>query len=183
MTKRVKLHTNGRYNCSRTVAVAGDRFSYTGGDCDQPGSVMITEPLTPNLNYFEYEIGSRCRECAIGIGVGHTDYPLYQMPGWNKNSVGYHADDGCLFYEQGSGEEFGPTCSAGDQMGCGVDFESARSHDTVIVFFTKNKELIGGRVIFRIPSGGLFPIIGLYSKGESVRYLGHSRQVPRGKVI
>ena len=182
MSKGVKLHTNNRYQCGRTAALSGDWFKYTGGDQEEPGSIMILEPMTPNLNYFEYKIGSECRKCAIGIGVGEREYPLYRMPGWNQNSVGYHADDGCLFYQHGHGEEFGPTCTAGDQMGCGVDFESARSHDTVIVFFTKNQELVGGPVRFKIPSDGLYPIIGLWSKGEGVHYLGHSRQLPRGKV-
>ena len=36
------------------------------------------------------------------------------------------------------GTEFGPTCTDGDRMGCGVDFTTDRSSGYVNVFFTKN---------------------------------------------
>jgi len=36
--------------------------------------------------------------------------------------VGYHADDGKLFKEKGYGDQFGPTCTEGDTMGCGILF-------------------------------------------------------------
>ena len=36
------------------------------------------------------------------------------MPGWNKDSIGYHADDGKLFHERGFGANFGPTCTTGE---------------------------------------------------------------------
>ena len=37
--------------------------------------VKILEPVSPMLNYFEYEILNRGGECAIGIGVGALNYP------------------------------------------------------------------------------------------------------------
>lgn len=36
------------------------------------------------------------------------------MPGWNRDSIGYHADDGKLFHEKGYGANFGPTCTEGN---------------------------------------------------------------------
>ena len=36
------------------------------------------------------------------------------MPGWNRDSIGYHADDGKLFHEKGYGANFGPTCTQGN---------------------------------------------------------------------
>ena len=79
--------------------------------------------------------------------VGERAYPLDQQPGWNQNSCGYHADDGNLYHESGGGSAFGPTCTDGDRMGCGVDFITNCSSDCVIVFFTKNgKQVRSGLV-------------------------------------
>ena len=36
------------------------------------------------------------------------------------------------------GTVFGPPCTDGDRMGCGVDFSTDRSSGYVNVFFTKN---------------------------------------------
>jgi len=83
--------------------------------------VKILEPMSPMLNYYEYEILSRGQKCALGVGVGEQSYPMDRMPGWNRNGIGYHADDGRMFYQDGYGKAFGPTCTEGDRMGCGVD--------------------------------------------------------------
>ena len=32
----------------------------------------------------------------VCAGVCHVSYPLNKMPGWDKNSLGYHGDDGRL---------------------------------------------------------------------------------------
>ena len=131
------------------------------------------------LNYFEFKIISSGKDCAIGIGVGADNYPLDSMPGWLYNSIGYHADDGRLFCENGGGTEFGPTCTDGDQMGCGVDFrDEDDSSDQVKVFFTKNGQLIGDAIRIKIPAGGLYPLIGMCSEGEKVLYMGHCHFLP-----
>lgn len=36
--------------------------------------------------------------------------------------MGYHADDGKLFKAKGHGDPFGPSCTEGDVMGCGIVF-------------------------------------------------------------
>ena len=132
-----------------------------------------------NLNYFEFKIISSGKECAIGIGVGAVNYPLNYMPGWKCDSIGYHADDGKLFCDSGSGTEFGPTCTDDDRMGCGVDFRGEDdSSDQVKVFFTKNSQQIGDAFRIKIPAGGLYPLIGMSSVGEQVQYLGHWHYLP-----
>ena len=111
--------------------------------------------------------------------MGADNYSLDSMPGWLYNSIGYHADDGKLFCENGGGTEFGPTCTDGDQMGCGVDFrDEDDSSDQVKVFFTKNGQLIGGAIRIKIPAGGLYPLIGMCSEGEKVQYIGHWHFLP-----
>jgi len=60
--------------------------------------------------------------CYIAIGLARKDYPKNRHPGWNKGSIAYHADDGKIFVGSGVGSPFGPRCTKGDVMGCGVLF-------------------------------------------------------------
>ncbi len=165
------VHSNGRLKHSPGIGVDGVVFSFKG-----PGTsaVMIEEPLNPILNYYELEIVNSGESCSIGIGCGEMHYPLSRMPGWNVNSVGYHSDDGRLYSERGIGSEFGPKCYQGDRMGCGIDF----TPDNVSVFFTRNGEFVGRKVRMKRPVYGFYPIIGLHSAGEVVRYVGHVSMDP-----
>lgn len=172
-----KLHKNGHVECGANVMVKDDQFIYTGTrqyyrSKKEVGVVKILEPMNSELNYFEYQIISRGACGEIGIGVGGHDYPLDKMPGWCQNGVGYHADDGHLYNQKGSGPKFGPTCTEGDRMGCGIVFQSESEGD-VDVFFTKNGQQVGTLVRFKKPKGGLYPLIGMHSEGEKVQYLGH----------
>ena len=176
MDPAVKLHTNGRHKCGRNAEVDGDLFKYKGGKGGSVGVVKILEPISPMLNYFEYLIVDKGRKTALGIGVGAQSYSSSSMPGWDNNAIGYHADDGRLFHQDGYGREFGPLCTTGDRMGCGVEFSSDATR-YVNVFFTKNGQLVGEPVRMERPAFGLYPLIGLHSEGEKVRYLGHWRRV------
>lgn len=175
MDQGIKMHTKGRHMCGRNAGVEGDIFLYKA-DRGNVGVVKILEPVSPMYNYFEMEIISRGQKCALGLGVGEHGYPLERMPGWNRNSMGYHADDGRLFHQDGYGKAFGPTCTEGDRMGCGVDFDTG-DNGYVNVFFTKNGKQIGDVVRMKRPIYGLYPLIGMHSRGEKVRYLGHWNRV------
>ena len=168
----MKLHTKGRHCSGSKAQVEGDIFKFKG-DGGSVGVVKILEPMNPIYNYFEYQILARGAKCAIGIGVGEQNYPVDRMPGWNRNGLGYHADDGRLFHQDGYGKQFGPTCTEGDRMGCGVDFDTDVGYGYCEVFFTKNGQPVGNPVKMKRPVYGLYPIIGLHSRGEKVRYLGH----------
>ncbi len=177
----VKLHTGGRVRCSAVTEVNGDIFEFMGRT-GSVGVVKILEPITSHLNYFEYVITSAGEMASIGIGVGDREYLLDRMPGWNRNSIGYHADDGKLYHEAGFGAAFGPSCTAGDRMGCGVVFDSEYGGRYVHVFFTKNSCQLGNLVKMRQPAGGLYPLVGMHSRGEKVRYLGHWKKLLDGKA-
>ena len=179
MEQGIKLHTKGRYYCGRNAEVEGDIFKFKG-EGNSVGVVKILEPMSPMLNYYEYEIVSRGMKAAIGVGVGEQGYPLDRMPGWNRNGIGYHADDGRMFYQDGYGKAFGPTCTEGDRMGCGLDFDTDCGQGYINVFFTKNGKQVGDPVRMKRPIYGLYPLIGLHSRGEKVRYLGHWRRTPDG---
>ena len=170
-----KVHSGGRLVHAASTTVSGDEFSFRGGST---GIVKFLEPLNPMLNYYEYEILERGQEASIGIGVGRRGYPMTRMPGWNRNSVGYHADDGKLYQENGMGVAFGPTCTKGDRMGCGVDFASEDGSGYLSIFFTKNDQSVGHLVRMKRPTDGLYPLIGLHSRGEKIRYLGHWCRMP-----
>ena len=172
MSQGVKLHTKGRYYAGRNAEIEGDVFSFRG-EGRSVGVVKLLEPMSPMLNYYEYQILCRGQKCAIGVGVGEQCYPTDRMPGWNKNGIGYHADDGRMFYQDGFGRPFGSTCTEGDRMGCGIDFDSDWGQGYVGVFFTKNGRQVGEIVKMRRPLYGFYPLIGLHSKGEKVCYLGH----------
>ncbi|XP_064384494.1 SPRY domain-containing protein 3-like [Halichondria panicea] len=177
MEQGTKLHTKGRFNIGRNAEVDGNLFKFRG-EGGRVGVVRIVEPLTPMLNYFEYEIVCKGSKCAIGVGVGDLSYPLERMPGWNRNGIGYHADDGRLFHENGYGKGFGPTCTEGDRMGCGVDYNADVGDGYVDVFFTKNGKRVGDSMRMKRPVYGLYPLIGLHSQNEVVRYLGHWQKNP-----
>ncbi len=164
------MNSSERIRRAGNVETSGDLFSFKGGST---GCVMILEPLSPIYNYYEYIILDKGMEASIGIGVAERNYPLHRMPGWNRNGIGYHGDDGKLYHESGGGRRFGPTCTTGDRMGCGIDFDQDYTDGYCYVFFTKNGEQVSDSVRMKRPVHGLYPIIGLHSAGEKVRYLGH----------
>lgn len=162
--------------CGRNATVEENIFQYTGANdlFEEVGAVKILEPLNSEFNYFEVEIISKGRNCAIGIGVGDRDYPLNLQPGWNLNGVGYHADDGKIFNDGDYSVHLsGETCTKDDRMGCGVAFEEDTA-GLVSVFFTKNGRQIDYPVKMKKPASSLYSIIGMHSEGEEVRYLGCS---------
>jgi len=57
--------------------------------------------------------------------------------GWDKQSYGYHGDDGNSFCSSGQGEPYGPTFSTGDVIGCCVNLIENTC------FYTKNGVNLG----------------------------------------
>ena len=139
--------------------------------------IRMEQAMNQEWNYFEVEIMHTVGDGEIGIGVGHKDYLLSRMPGWDDDSIGYHADDGGLFHEDGFPILNGPTCRTGDRMGCGVDFTSI-GH--VHVWFTKNGQMVIRPQRVELPEhldSNLYPLIGMW-EGQKVRDLGHCRKPP-----
>ncbi|XP_059468342.1 SPRY domain-containing protein 3-like isoform X2 [Neocloeon triangulifer] len=86
------------------------------------GLAQAKQALNTTNHYFEIEIIDPGESCYIAIGLTNREFPRYRHPGWNKGSIGYHADDGKIFIGSGVGEPFGPRCHKGDRMGCGIHF-------------------------------------------------------------
>lgn len=175
------LLKQGEYSCNSDVMVDGDIFTYPyySDTANVATAVKLLQPLTPAKNYFELKILSPGIICAVTLGVVGRNYPLDKQPGWCEEGIGYHADDGRLFNEDGSGKRFGPTCTTGDRMGCGVIFEVHDDpSDYVKVFFTKNGKQVGDVAKFKRPRSGLYPLMGFTSRGEQFQYLGAWQHLP-----
>jgi Ran-binding protein 9/10 len=119
---------------------------------------------------------------SIGIGFSSKTVPLSRMPGWEPESWAYHGDDGHSYCCQNSGKHYGPPFTAGDVIGCGVNFRTGSA------FFTKNGDHLGSLLpapdrntlpanltnttkgtAFREIKGKLYPSVGMKKAGEHVR--------------
>ncbi|WAR12872.1 RANB9-like protein [Mya arenaria] len=114
-------------------------------------SVRASHPIPSacGIYYFEVKIISKGRDGYMGIGLAAQGVNQNRLPGWDKQSYGYHGDDGNSFCSSGQGEPYGPTFSTGDVIGCCVNLVENTC------FYTKNGH-------------GLYPAVGLQTPGEVV---------------
>ena len=155
---------------SERVKVHNNIVEYTGhatGFSDI-GVAQVSQPLQLNsLTFFEVEVISSVK-CVMGVGVASSDYPLNRQPGWCKNSIAYHGDDGKLFHEDGMGFPMGPHWKQHDIIGVGMHTENCSTDGEVQIFFTKNGLEIGHTTV-SIPPTGLFPVVGFHYEGLKVK--------------
>jgi len=109
------------------------------------------------LYYFEITVKNHGHNRAFGLGLSALPNVCCEgLPGWLKDTFGYHSDDGRVFGNgcNSAGIPYGPTYGAGDVVGCGWD----QIEQTI--FFTRNGDFLG--IAFRgIKYPHLFPIVGL----------------------
>lgn len=144
----------------------GDTLSYQGNS-DEVGCFVAPRPLSKGNCYFEVTIMDTGVRGTIAVGLVPQNYKLDQQPGWLPHSIAYHADDGKLYNGNSEGQQFGPKCSRGDRIGCGITSDTLDAGLTT-VFFTKNGKEVGSVVVPAVPDG-LYPAIGMHSLGEEVR--------------
>lgn len=106
------------------IRLNGNMLEYTGRghSIHDVGLAQAKFPLDTTNHYFEFEIVDQGEKGFVAIGLARRNYPTRRHPGWNRGSIAYHADDGKLFHGSGMGMHFGPKCSRGDIMGCGIYF-------------------------------------------------------------
>ncbi|KAI0353184.1 SPRY-domain-containing protein [Trametes cingulata] len=153
---------------SLSVSLDGRELTFTGPSCmgDRESSAARTNhPIPPacGIYYYEVEILHKCPKGPISIGFSAPDVRLSRLPGWERNSWGYHADDGWAFPGHKDGSPYGPTFDSGDVIGCGVDFSQNR------VFYTKNGSFLG--MVFENvgKTTEIYPCIGMRQTNESIR--------------
>lgn len=120
-------------------------------------------PASCGLYYFEVKIVSKGRDGYMGIGLtasSASNFKMNRLPGWDKQSYGYHGDDGNSFCSSGNGQPYGPTFTTGDVIGCGVNLVDNTC------FYTKNGHHLG--IAFRDLPPRLYPTVGLQTPGEIV---------------
>lgn len=91
-----------------------------------------------SLAYFEMQVLATGTRRLISIGLVGKHTPIEgRQPGWDAGTFGLHGDDGSLFCEEGSGNQFSDRFEAGDVIGVGVHWDTQR------VFFTVNGRFLG----------------------------------------
>ena len=128
---------------------------------------VISSPVTREKIFnFEVEIIDWGRQGYILIGLTPKDYPQDAAPGWFKGSIGYHADDGRFFVENGRGIQVSSPCEEGDVIGCcankgRVSFYRLREGHVENVCETRDGE-------FEFTSV-LYPSVALHSGREEIQ--------------
>lgn len=119
-------------------------------------------PPQCGIYYYEVQILAGKRDDTfIAVGFSTKTASIDRPVGWEPESWGYHCDDGRCFTGQKIGRPFAPTFSAGDVIGCGINFKERSA------FYTKNGASLG-YAFHDIPKGKLYPSVSLKKPGEHV---------------
>ncbi|KAF0488239.1 SPRY-domain-containing protein [Gigaspora margarita] len=114
-------------------------YNGPGENFSDEASIRTNNPIPSEVGlfYFEITILSSGENGCIVIGYCKSDVELNTLPGWDPDSIGYHGDDGCLYYNGRCATTLAPCYAAGDTVGCGINFFNME------IFFTKNGIIIG----------------------------------------
>ncbi|CAF0758366.1 unnamed protein product [Brachionus calyciflorus] len=149
---------------SLTLSHDNLRVTYKGpGKTHKDAASVRTDypiPASCGIYYFEVKIISKGRDGYMGIGLSKSEVNLNRLPGWDKNSYGYHGDDGHSFCCSGTGQNYGPTFTTGDIIGCCLNLIENTC------FYTKNGFNLG--IAFRDLPSDLYPTVGLQTPMECV---------------
>ncbi|KIK99935.1 hypothetical protein PAXRUDRAFT_130960 [Paxillus rubicundulus Ve08.2h10] len=150
-----------------TVCSDGRELIYQGttGGSDKdvaPARTAVPVPPACGIFYYEVEITSKASKNRVSVGFIGQDVKMSRLPGWEKNSWGYHGDNGTICSGDKNGTSFGSTFGVGDIIGCGVDFTQNK------VFYTKNGALLGTVFDNVGKDCDIFPAVGLCHPNESI---------------
>ena len=139
-----------RVRIAPTVRIEEDGLTVTCTDPDmedaEPATAVAATPFRKEdgFSYFEVEVINAGLRGIVAVGLVSDGYDLDKMPGWDHESIGYHADDACAFHNTGWGRQWGKRYGDGDVVGCGIIWETGE------VFYSLNGEFLG--VAYRSPA-------------------------------
>ena len=109
------------------------------GRSDHVGCVRTRQPVPQSCHFYHYEVKilNQGRGGYIGVGFSTWSSLLNAQPGWQLDTLGYHGDDGRKYEASGWGEEYGPTFTTGDVIGCTLSLQDRTC------FFSKNGTNLG----------------------------------------
>ena len=114
-------------------------------------------------------------DSAIAIGVCCHDYPTTSMPGWEEDSIAYHADISSIL--NGSAQkDLVVAWSVSETMQCIIEPIDGSTKEVRVVF--RKKGDIIGKTKMWTPSGGLYWCVGLMSKGEKIKIILPRKIIP-----
>ncbi|KAG6333286.1 hypothetical protein ID866_5804 [Astraeus odoratus] len=151
-----------------SVSPDGRELTYQGNPSapeKDTATARTAVPVPPacGIYYFEVEIGGKAQKSRVSIGFIGREVKLSRLPGWEKNSWGYHGDTATVCSGEKNGTSFGSVFGVGDIIGCGIDFSQNK------VFYTKNGALLGTVFDNVGKDGDIFPAVGLCHTLESVK--------------
>lgn len=120
-------------------------------EADGPAEPARPRPFAAALR----PVASEC----IAVGLATEDFHVQtRMPGWDRESFGFHGDDGGIFHNSGSMlSQFSSHFGVGDTIGCGVDYQRQA------IFYTRNGEFLG--YAFSLQDSylnrDLYPVVGI----------------------
>ena len=102
---------------------------------------------------------SNNKDC-VAVGLATESFRVHsRMPGWDRQSFGYHGDDGGIFHSSGGMlKSYGPKFGSGDTVGCGIDYISKG------IFYTLNGKFLGYAfkdIDNSVLQTDLYPVVGL----------------------
>ena len=161
------------------IMIKNFHLSFTGDNAIH-NIVRTTKPIPSSFTsfYFEAKIVNSGQNNIIGIGLTQSEYGSRsgEMPGWNNYStlgIGYHGNDGGIYYKSGKAIDHADTFQTGDVVGCLIFKVEIDNKQFILVQFTKN----GRKSSFpRLISNTVnnywvkewYPTIGMASPGASV---------------
>ena len=156
--------------CGKLIRLDADGLGGWSTPCDSDALEATIVTATKGFKredkfgYFEIHVVNAGDLRILTVGLVDEKFPINsKQPGWDKDSYGYHGDDGGCFHNNGAGKPWGERFNPGDVIGCGINYEGKGE-----VFWTKNGKFLGVSHIG--PQADVYyPAIGVENNGAIFR--------------
>lgn len=89
--------------------------------------------------YYEVTLEAKDPGTVVAIGFATRPYPPFRLPGWDWHSIGFHSDNGHVFFDDNhNGKHYASPFRQGEVIGCGFNGTN--------YFFTVNGRPCGNAV-------------------------------------